>query len=590
MTKKNMKLDASQEKLLNLVFDKKKPSALRAQMLLDACLTGMEDPQKTILFLARILDEAGQDNDALEAKKLKDELKEKVKELEMGTARPATFVDMAVATLPGSDRRAHVITPDGQERYPLLNETIKPEALFCGMTVFMDEKGVMITGFSRMKPKAGQVATFIRRIPETRVIEVAFRDERMVLYAHQCLHDALDQEILKRGDPVMFCPRRHFAFERIEPEETRHSRFIDRSQLPAVIATRDIGDPHPILGYLIRRTQVMLFREDLLARYDLRPRCCVLMTGRSGTGKTLTIRAFLHEFNGMITERTGRTDIGSRVIRLKMSELLSKWFGESDKNIDALMDDIHALASEEIETVDGHCIRIPLMVIMEEAEGIARRRGEYDGSVYDRVIGTLLQRLDDPTHDLAGLPIIMIATTNRPDMFDAAMWRRLAGVRAHFQRLTREGTAAVLSKKLKDHFPYASANGTPPEEVRDRIIEQIVSNLFSPNGDETGLVEITLRDGKKELRYARDFLTGSTVEQAVSNAIDRAVFASADEGTLVGLSARSLLDSLHEVIGGLADNLTTHNIYDYLDLPEYPSVAGLRRIEAANGHMTHVAL
>jgi ATP-dependent 26S proteasome regulatory subunit len=590
MVKKKVKLDPPQEQLLNVVFDKSKPVEMRAHVLLDSCLTGVVDHQKTIHFLARLLEQAEQDNDSIEAKQKKKEFEEKVKELEMGTARPATFIEMAVGTLPGSERRVQVITPDGQERYPLLNDTIKPEALFCGMTVFMDEKGVMVTGFSRMKPKVGEEAVFLRSIPETRVIEVSYRDEKMVLYAHQCLHDALEQGKLERGDPVLFCPRRHFAFERIEPENNRELRYIDRSQMPTVIATRDIGDPHPILGYLVRRTHVMLFREDLLNRYELRPRCCVLMTGRSGTGKTLTIRAFLHEFRCMLAERTGRTDIGTRVIRLKMSELLSKWFGESDKNIDALMDDIHALGSEEVETADGRRIRLPLVVILEEAEGIARRRGEYDGSVYDRVIGTLLQRLDDPTHDLAGLPIITIATTNRPDMFDAAMWRRLAGVRAHFERLTRAGTAAVLDKKLKDHFPYATDNGATPEEVRDRIIDQIVSTLFSPNGDDGGLVEITLRDGKKELRYARDFLTGATVEQAVSNAIDRAVFASTDEGTLVGLSARSLLDSLHDVVGGLADNLTAHNVYDYLDLPEYPSVAGLRRLEASNGNLTHVAL
>jgi SpoVK/Ycf46/Vps4 family AAA+-type ATPase len=118
-------------------------------------------------------------------------------------------------------------------------------------------------------------------------------------------------------------------------------------------------------------------------------------------------------------------------------------------------------------TATGERVQLPVVLILEECEALARRRGEMDGSgVYDRVIGTLLQRLDDPTDDLARLPIVTIASSNRPDMLDVAMWRRLASMVARFERLDREGLSAILSKKIKQSYPFASQNGHAPEPRR----------------------------------------------------------------------------------------------------------------------------
>ncbi|NOX56207.1 MAG: AAA family ATPase [Planctomycetes bacterium] len=306
------------------------------------------------------------------------------------------------------------------------------------------------------------------------------------------------------------------------------------------------------------------------------------MSGPSGTGKTLTIRAFLHEFYEMLRRLTGSDDIGSRVIRVKSADLLSQWFGVTDKNIDQLFDDIRALASQTFE-VDGVPRRLPVVVILEEVESLSRRRGEADGAIYDRVLGMLLQRLDDPVEDIGQLPLIFISTSNRPELVDTAMWRRLGGRHAHFGRLNREGFRAVLSKKLKAHYPYLSNNGTPVEETRARVIDQVVNWLFSPNNDADGLVELTLRDGTKLIKHRRDFLTGAVVEQGVSNCIDHVVFA-ADETSdpRVGLDASNLIESLTDVIDGLASNLTPQNAADYVDLPEHSAVAHVRHLSGAD--------
>ena len=203
----------------------------------------------------------------------------------------------------------------------------------------------------------------------------------------------------------------------------------------------------------------------------------------------------------------------------------------------------------------------------------------------------MLQRLDDPTDDLSRLPIFFLTTSNRPDVFDAAMWRRLAGIQARFTRLDRESMAAVLDKKLKPDFPYASRNGTPPEQLRQRVIGRVVAWLFSPNGDDTGQLEITLRDGTKILKHRRAFLTGAVVEQALANAIDQLAFvAEESDATDIGLDATALIDALDGVIGGLADNVTAHNTIDYVDLPDHSPVANVRRIHATRSRLSHMSI
>jgi ribonuclease HII len=144
----------------------------------------------------------------------------------------------------------------------------------------------------------------------------------------------------------------------------------------------------------------------------------------------------------------------------------------------------------------------------------------------------------------------------------------------------------VLSKKLKPSFSFASRNGTPTDRLRRDVIDQVVGWLFSPAGEDKGLVEVTLRDGKKLMKYRRDFLTGAVLEQAVSNAIDQVVFAAAENShDKVGLEAVSIIDAVRRVVDGLADNLTVQNVHDYVDLPEHAPVAQVRRLRGSPGQL-----
>jgi ATP-dependent 26S proteasome regulatory subunit len=570
-------------KLSNLCLDPAKPPEVRAKILLDVIHSHFQTPALQQAVLADVLRQSGARTPEAEAQKLKECYEQALLELEHGPIRPATFLSVAEGDLPGPKPRVHVVTPDGQERCPVLHPRIRLADCKLGMTVYLDPKGSVVLGLSSGSPRVGQEGTFLRQVAGTTLIEATLQGERLMLHGSAPVLDAIAAGTLTSGGRILVCPRRHLALGVVPPETDYAHRFLDRSRVPDVIAERDIGKPHWVLAHMMKRLHIFLTRPDLLERFDLRPRFAVLLTGPSGCGKTLTIRAFLRAFDRALVERTGRQDLGSRVIRVRVADLLSEWLGRSDRNIEELFNDIRAIAGTTIETASGEKVVLPVVLILEEVEGIARRRGEPGAGTYDRILATLLQRLDDPTDELGKLPLLLISTSNRPDLIDSAMCRRL-GLQARFTRLDREGLAAVLDKKLKANYPYAPVPSWTAEQVREDVIRQVAAWLFGPGASNAGMVEIVLDDGREILKRRRDFLTGGIVEQAVASAIDQAVFAA--EGAAAaesGLNASAVIEALRQQIDALADNLTPDNAADYLDLPENARVSSLRRLRSPAG-------
>lgn len=588
-------IDPAVAQTLAVLFDSEKPPELRAKMFRQVLTATLDKPEQSEQLLQALIVQHEEVGDAAKLAVLRAEYEQALDELKNGPPQPATYIGPADGEMPGPQPRAQVVNSEGRERRPFLQEGLSLIDLEPGMTVYLDHRGATVIGSSRSFSHAGSEAEFRRLLPGTGCVEVTSQDQRFVVYAGQKLLDQIAGGEVRRGDRVLWNARAQFAFEVIPAEEDRKFRFVDDSRIPDVDVARDIGRPHPILRRLVQRARILLTRPDLLERFDLRPRYSVFFTGPSGTGKTLTIKAFLSEYQRMIREYTGRDDIGSRVIRVKASTLLSEWFGVSERKIDELFDDIIAAASEEFD-VRGRKQRLPVVVIFEEAEGLIRKRSggdgraALDGDVYSRVLGTLLQRLDDPNDDLSRLGLIWLTTSNLATAVDSAAWRRLCNERADFKRLDREGCVAVLSKKLRPQYPYTRNNGTPGDVLRRSVIQGVAAWLYSPNGDDQGQVEITLRDGKKITKYRRDFLTGSLIEQAVASAISTAAEECEQTGDdEIGLDAERIISALTGIIDGLADNITPYNVADYVDVPEHAAIAGVRRLRESRrrpGRMT----
>ena len=133
---------------------------------------------------------------------------------------------------------------------------------------------------------------------------------------------------------------------------------------------------------------------DLFERADTAPPKGVLLTGPSGTGKTLLAKAVAHE-------------CGVNFISIKGPELLSKWVGDSE----ARVRDVFKIAR----------LSSPCIIFFDELEAIAGRRGGgQDGNVTERVISQLLTEMDG-IEELRG--VVILAATSRPDLLDPALLR-----------------------------------------------------------------------------------------------------------------------------------------------------------------------
>jgi hypothetical protein len=497
--------------------------------------------------------------------------------------RPATFIGLAEAPGGAGLDRAHVITPDGQERYPVLHRLLDRELLRPGVTVLLDAAGLCALATSGAVPNVGHEARFVTWLPEERVL-VLLREERLVLRVSALLAADRDRGDVRPGDRLLCCPPRQFAFRLLGGAEERRQRFLDRARIPDVVVARDIGKPHPVLDWLIRRTRLLIFRPDLVERFGLRPRVSALLTGPSGTGKTLTINGYLHAFAQMVKERTGRDDVGSRVVRAQAPELLSKWFAESEQNIERLFADVLAVAAEEVRIASGEPVRLPVVLVLEEVDGLARRRSQAEdatGAAMDRILTTLLQRLDEVTDDGKGLPLVFLSTSNRADLIDPAMYRRLSGERAVFTRLGRDGVAAVLDKKLRPGFAYAAGAGRSAAEARRAVIEETVDWLAGRADENQAVLEVTLRDGRKLVKYRRDFLTGAVLGDAVDAAINDVVSAAQKSGGEPALDAAVLTDALRRQVDGQVGHLAPANVAEFVDLPDGAEPVAVRRLPSA---------
>jgi len=269
-------------------------------------------------------------------------------------------------------------------------------------------------------------------------------------------------------------------------------------------------------------------------------------------------------------------DLPPRVCKLKMPEILSKWLGESDKNLDGFFAELETLASQPYVGPDGREHDLPVLAILEEIDGLARSRGQEP--IYDRILTTALQRLDPTRQDLRNKLIVFIGTTNDAQHVDRAFLRRIGGTIEHFGRLKRRAFEAVLEKHLAGR-PILAQNGSPAAELERRMVNDLTDWLFSRNGSDRGVVELTFTGSTtSEVRHRRDFLTGAMVDRAVQQASEEACRLERLGQARRGLSLEQLLRAFEDQVRGVVDQLTPQNVHHYLALPDGVRVATVRRL------------
>jgi len=565
-----------------MLLSDKIPLAHRRILLADICQSDAEEATNLLDSLLKAAAQGDGGEDHFKAKRM--EVEALIEGLENGPQRSAVFIKLVVAT--GTPlTRALVKLSDGTPAYPIVPDAELAESLKRGDSVLLSARAEAVLSRDAGCIDVGEEARLERWMGDRVEVSLRAGDERHLLHVSETLRVRHDADEVPPGSALLVCLRRGIAFDMIPSATDPLSgfRFLSREPVPDVVAERDIGDPPEFIERIAEACRQEMTSPEVRRRYGLRRSMTMLLTGVSGSGKTLSLNAGIRRIYEVMSDVTGLTveSLPPRVIRLRMSKLLSQWLGKSDENADRLVDEIIELCGHTVTDVSGRTVELPVIVVLEEFDGIARRRGlDHDG-IYDRIQTTLLQRLDHTANAaLRDSLIVMFATTNVPHLLDPAWLRRVGGRTCIFGRLRRRAFAAVLDKQLHDR-PLASENGTAPEELKQRLIRTVTGALFSPNGAARPLVEIQFAGTTTPcFKHGRDFLTGSVVDRAVQQAAEAACEAEQAGADSPGITIHGLLDAIEDQVRAVAESVTPANVAEFVDVPDGMRVTNTRRIEA----------
>jgi len=179
------------------------------------------------------------------------------------------------------------------------------------------------------------------------------------------------------------------AFKVVEPTSTREF-LAERPRF----TFKDIGGLTETKRTLRSIVQLVRAGGALFGHTRFNPPKGVLLTGPSGTGKTLLARALAGE-------------LGLTLITVDQPSLLSKWVGESEKGLR----EVFKRAKQAS----------PCILFFDEIESLVPARSVQEaGSFFPRLVSQLFRELDE-LHGSLG--VVVLGATNRPDLMEPALLR-----------------------------------------------------------------------------------------------------------------------------------------------------------------------
>jgi len=178
-------------------------------------------------------------------------------------------------------------------------------------------------------------------------------------------------------------------------KEVRPSAMREGMVEVPTVTWADIGGLEEVQQLLREAVELPLTTPEAFRRLGITPPKGILLYGPPGTGKTILAKAVASESQ-------------ANFITAKGSELLSKWYGESEQRIAEVFRRARQVA--------------PAVVFLDELDALVPRRGSVLGEPHatERIVNQMLAEMDG-LEELRG--VVVIGATNRPDLVDPALLR-----------------------------------------------------------------------------------------------------------------------------------------------------------------------
>lgn len=262
------------------------------------------------------------------------------------------------------------------------------------------------------------------------------------------------------------------------------------------VTYEDIGGLNEEIKKIREMVELPLKHPEIFSRLGIEPPKGVLLFGPPGTGKTLLAKAVA-------------TESEANFILLNGPEIMSKFYGESEKRIRDLFDQAEKSA--------------PSIIFIDEIDAIAPKREESFGEVERRVVSQLLTCMD-------GLKsrgqVVVIGATNMPNSIDPALRRpgrfdreintgvpdkqgRLAILKIHTRNMPLTKDVALDELASISHGFVGADLAALCREAAMNVLRRLLPTNLKLKEDEpidSGLLEklrVTNKDFREALKYVQ---------------------------------------------------------------------------------------
>uniref|UniRef100_A0A8C9XAD9 ATPase family AAA domain-containing protein 2 n=1 Tax=Sander lucioperca TaxID=283035 RepID=A0A8C9XAD9_SANLU len=194
---------------------------------------------------------------------------------------------------------------------------------------------------------------------------------------------------------------------------------VDPMNLDSSVKFDNVGGLSNHIQSLKEMVVFPLLYPEIFEKFKIQPPRGCLFYGPPGTGKTLVARALANECS--------QGDRKVSFFMRKGADCLSKWVGESERQLRLLFDQAYLMR--------------PSIIFFDEIDGLAPVRSSRQDQIHSSIVSTLLALMDGL--DSRG-EIVVIGATNRLDSIDPALRRP--------GRFDREFLFNLPDKKARKHI------------------------------------------------------------------------------------------------------------------------------------------
>ncbi|NXB04786.1 ATAD2 protein, partial [Cnemophilus loriae] len=219
---------------------------------------------------------------------------------------------------------------------------------------------------------------------------------------------------------------------------------VEQMQVDGSVQFDGVGGLSDHISSLKEMVIFPLLYPEIFERLKIEPPRGCLFYGPPGTGKTLLARALANECS--------QGDMRVTFFMRKGAECLSKWIGESERQLRLLFEQAYQMR--------------PSIIFFDEIDALAPVRSDKQDQIHSSVVGTLLALMDG----LASRgEVVVIGATNRLDSIDPALRRP-----GRFEREFRFSLPNKEARKEIFKIHTRDWNPKPSDNLLEELAEECV--------------------------------------------------------------------------------------------------------------------